>query len=55
MRGSVGSLFCTSISKIMISLESLRLLFASNYASHLNVLIMPLVSALDKVKNVIES
>ena len=55
VRGSVRSGFCTCISKIMISLESLRLMFASNYASHLNALIMPLVSALDKVKNVIQS
>jgi len=30
-------------------------LFASNYASHLNALIMAQVSALDKVENAIES
>ena len=50
----MGSVFCTSISKLFF-LESLRLMFASNYASHLNALVRRLISALDKVKNGIES
>ena len=50
----MGSVFCTSISKLFF-LESLRLMFVSNYASHLNALIRRLVSVLDKVQNAIES
>ena len=48
------SVFCTSISNLFF-LESLRLMFASNYASHLSALFRPVFSALDKVENAIES
>ena len=46
---------CVLSKRLLISLESVRPMFASNYASHLNELIMALVSALDKVENAIES
>jgi len=36
---------CVLSKHLLISLESARPMFASNYASHLNVLIIALVSA----------